>query len=998
MKRVYCIAILLLLQLQLFAQGLTISGTVIESSDRLPMPGVTIIEHGTSNGVVTDMDGKFKLKVSKSDAVLLFSFIGYQTRTVSLKGRTVIDVQLKAEDQKLNEVVVLGFGSVKSREAVVGSVEQVKSVDLLKHSNAQSVDQMLEGQVAGVYLESDDGNPNSPVKVRIRGNNSLPDLGTNITASSEPLYILDGVPLVDALNPNVDQKSGSAADEQIVINPLALINPEDIASVSILKDASAAAIYGANAANGVVIITTKKGVKGKTRVNLSHKTLISSPINKIQYLNTDQYVELATEFYRNLGYSDEKIAEEIGRTDVYTNWRDLTLQNSVAHQTNLNISGGSDRVTYRMSLGYKDNETTTKGNDSEAITSRLSLNAELAKGITLSYNGGISSFKSDKYAAFATYAYKPNIPVYDEEGNFTQMDSYANPLADLAQNTNESKKFYTNNSLKLDIRLSKNFKLASMFGQDYTNTKQYTFYSKENGRGRKKNGRIKERRSETNNWVGYTQLEYTGSYKKHSFGASAGIQLKHDERESTTVDEDDLLTEKIRIPGTGEDENSGVSASESEDAMRSYYGRFNYDFGKKYFMSINFRADASSYFGGDQKVENFASIGGSWIISKENFWIENDIINFVKLKTSFGKLGNAKVGSYSARGLYSYNTSSSYNGKLMAQPYAAPNEDLGWQQSYKFNAGLNVKFLKKFSFEAEYYNNKTKDGILSLNVVPETGWNNISVNTADLTNYGVEFSIKANNIKLGAVKWTSNFNIGFNKSRLDKLSLYSDRFISSSNSGSGLIVGKSTSLIMGHVYAGVDPNTGDPQWRLKDGSISRNSSDLSGNSTKQIIGKSNPDFSGGFSNSFSYKGFDLSFMIAFEYGADKMMPYPARDMENIKTLNLYNKSVNLMDRWQKPGDITDIPRMDKNISYNAYSTRFLFDQSNVSVRSIALNYNLPRNLCSSLKLANASLGVNVSNVYTWYKEGGESGRNGLAEYRYPFPQSRTFAFQLKLGI
>ncbi|MBI9059887.1 MAG: SusC/RagA family TonB-linked outer membrane protein [Labilibaculum sp.] len=997
MNKIYLIALLVCLQFQVFAQGLTVTGKVVEAGDKLGMPGVTVLEKGTSNGVTTDIDGKYALKVSKADAVLLFSFIGYETQAIPVKGQAVVSVKLKSADQKLGEVVVLGYGSVKSREAVVGSVEQVKSADLLKHSNAISVDQMLEGQVAGVYLESEDGNPNSPVKVRIRGNSSLPDLGSNITASSEPLYILDGVPLIDALNPNINQASGAAADEQITINPLALINPEDIASVSILKDASAAAIYGANAANGVVIITTKKGKKGKTRVSFSHKTLLSNPINKVQYLNTDQFVELSEEFYRNSGYSEESISDKVGRTDVYTNWRDLTLQNAISNQTNLSISGGGEKVTYRLSLGYKDNETTTKGNDSESITSRISLNAELAKGVRLSYNGGISSFSSDKYLGFATYAFKPNIPIYDEDGNYIIMDSYANPLADLEQNINESEKFYSNNSLKLDINITKNLKSSSMFGLDYTNTKQFTFYSKENGRGDDKGGYIKERRSENRNWISYTQLEYNGSYKHHTFSASAGVQLKHDESNSTTGEEENLITEKIKILGQSkEDEDSDVKSSESESAMRSYFGRFNYDFCKKYFMSINYRADASSYFGGDQQVENFASLGASWILSKENFWIENDIINFVKLKASYGKLGNAKVGTFSARGLYSYNTSSNYNGKLVANPYAAPNEDLGWQSSYKFNLGLTAKILKKFNLEVEYYNNKTKDGILSLNVPPETGWNRISVNTADLTNYGFEFTLKANNIKLGELRWNSNFNVGFNKSRLDRLSSYSDQFTSGN---AGLIVGESTSLIRGYEYAGVNPDNGNPQWYMKDGSITDESSVLKSDfENKVIIGKSNPDFNGGFSNSFSYKGFNLNFMISYEYGADKLMPYAARDMEKVLSLNIYNKSINLLDRWQKPGDITDIPRLAQDVKFNDSSTRYLYDQTNISLRSISLNYSFPRHICESIKLANASIGVNVSNIYTWYKEGGESGRNGIAEYRYPFPQSRTFAFQLKLGI
>ncbi|MGQ1909524.1 SusC/RagA family TonB-linked outer membrane protein [Marinifilum sp. RC60d5] len=991
MNKIYLIALLVCLQFQVFAQGFMVKGTVTEAGNKLGIPGVTVLEKGTSNGVTTDIDGNYRLKLTQKDAVLLFSFIGYETQFISVKGQSVINVKLKAADQKLGEVVILGYGSVKSREAVVGSVEQVKSDDLLKHSNAQSVDQMLEGQVAGVYLESDDGDPTSPVKVRIRGNNSLPDLGTSFTASSEPLYILDGVPLIDALNPNVNTGT------ETVVNPLALINPEDIESVSILKDASAAAIYGANAANGVVIITTKKGKQGKTRVTVSQKMLINTPINKIEYLNGEQYVELASEFYKNTGYAEEDISDLVGTTDVYTNWRDLTLQNSVSNQTNLTISGGGEKTLYRLSLGYKDNETTTKGNDYESITSRLSLDSELAKGVRLSYSGGITSFKTNKYSAYATYAYKPNISVYDDNGDYTQMETYANPLAALEQNENYSKKFYSNNSLKLNVKISKNFSTRSMFGLDYTNTKNYTFYSKENGLGRKKNGYIKEVRRENMNWIANSQLEYNGIYRNHTVGVSAGIQFRHDDTNSTSVSEQNLITEKLRIPGQAQDdEYSTVSAYESENAMRSYYGRLNYDFNKKYFMSINYRADASSYFGGDQQVENFASIGGSWIISKENFWIENDIINFVKLKASYGKLGNAKVGSYSARGLYSYNTSSNYNGKLIATPYAAPNEDLGWQKSFKFNTGLTIKFMKKFNLDVEYYNNKTKDGIMSLDVVPETGWNTISVNTADLTNYGLEVTLKASNINIGDVKWNSNFNVGFNKSRLDKLNAYADRLVSGT---AGLIVGESTSLIMGNKYAGVNPENGNPQWTMKNGTVTDNYSDISGDiNEKVIIGKSNPDFTGGFSNNFKYKGFNLGFMIAFEYGADRMLPYAARDMENIKTFHLYNKSVNLLDRWQNPGDITDIPRLDQNISFNAYSDRFLFDQTNISLRSVSLKYDFPEHICQVLKLNRASVSANVSNIYTWYKDPGKSNRNGLKEYRYTFPQSRIFAFQLNLGI
>jgi len=992
MIRIYCIMLLVLLQFQVFGQGLTITGKVSDAGDKLGIPGVTVLEKGTSNGVTTDIDGNFKLKVSKVDAVLLFSFIGYETQFIPVKGQAEINVKLKSADQKLNEVVVLGYGSVKSREAVVGSVEQIKSDELLKHSNAQSVDQMLEGQVAGVVIESDSGDPTSPVKVRIRGNNSLPDMGSSgFTASSEPLYILDGVPLIDALNPNINTGAGQAAET--VINPLALINPEDIASVSILKDASAAAIYGANAANGVVIITTKKGSKGKTRISVSHKMLMSNPINEVKYLNTDQYTELASEFYRNGGYAEEDIPGLVGPTNVYTNWRDLTLQNSVSQSTNFSISGGAEKTTYRFSFGYKDNETTTKGNDFNTLTSRVNLNTELYPGIKLSYNGGLSSFKKESYGAFATYAFLPNIPVYDENGDYTKFTGLANPLADLDQNRNELDKFYTNNSLNLNVKINKNLRSSTTVGLDYTNTKKFLFYSKENGKGANKGGYIKEKRSVNKNWIAFSQLEYNGKYKKHTFGAIAGVQLKRDNTESTTTTDKNLITEKIILPGASADEDQTVSGYDNTSAMRSYYSRANYDFDKKYFLSLNYRTDASSFFGGDQQVEKFMSTGASWIISKENFWIENDIINFVKLKASYGKVGNAKVGAYSANGVYSYSTSSSYNGKLIATPYSAPNVDLGWQSSYKFNTGLTIKFLKKFNLDLEYYNNKTKDGIMNMKVIPETGWNSIPVNAVDLTNYGFEATLKAVNINFGELRWTSNINIGFNKSRLDKLANNLNVVTS------GLIVGESTSLIMGHKYAGVNTQTGNPQWRLKDGTITDNYKLVSGNLEERvIIGKGNPDFSGGFSNSINYKSFNLNWLLTFESGADMFIPYPARDMEKVKTMYIFNKSINLLDRWQQPGDVTDIPRLDQSVSFDDSSSRFLYDKSNIALKSISLKYSFPKHICNYVKLSNASLGINVSNVYTWYKEATPSGRNGLAEYRYPFPQSRIFAFELKLGL
>ena len=992
MKKLILFAFLFLGVLGVHAQ-VTVTGTVKSAVDEETLPGATVLEEDTSNGVMTDIDGNFEITVASETSSLVFSFMGYESQTMEVGEERHFVVNLESEASLLDEVVVMGYGSVQSRETVVGSVEQVNMEDLSRISVATSADQMLEGQIAGVTVDSETGDPTAPVRVRIRGESSLPEIGaSSFVASGEPLYVLDGVPLVDISDPNVTSGVGQAAET--AVNPLTFVNPEDIETITVLKDASATAIYGANAANGVVLITTKQGERGDTRVSLSQRMLVEQPINLMQYLDTDEYVDVLSEYHMANGMSREEALNSISNQDVYTNWRDQTLQTAVSHRTHLSISGGTGATTYRISLGLQNNETTTKGNDFTNITSRFNVSTELFENVRLTYNGGISHFDRNTYSGFATYNFRPNIPLYDERGNYTLMDGIAHPLAEIEQNINNAERFYTNNSLELTAGITENLTWKGNFGLDYTNSKNFRYRSAENRSGLRDNGFIREQRRDQFNWTAYTQLDYGRDFNLHRVSGTLGMQVREDNTTRTTVTDRDLISTIVILPGVGSDQRQDIASFENRDAMVSGYSRLNYEYDGRYFGSVNLRRDASSYFGGDHSVENFISGGASWNVSNEDFWPSNNAVNYLRIKTSFGKTGNARIGSYAARGLYNYSTSASYNGLVVVNPHTAPNPDLGWQASYKFNAGFSAHLFEKLRMEVEFYKNWNVDAIMSMDVTPETGWRSISVNAANMTNTGVEATIRGDNLSLGPVQWNPNFNIAFNRNELTKLA--NDQDIVLTNTG--LIVGESTNLIMGFEYAGVNPDTGHPQWYLPDGSITESYSEARDIDNRVVIGKSNPDFSGGLTNGFQYRNFNLSVLLTYEYGADFYLPYAARHAENTNQLNLFNMSVNVLDRWQQPGDETDIPRISGSIPYDYYSSRWLFDRSNINLRSASLNYTLPRHISERVRARSISAGLTVSNLFVWYLEGSRDDRNSIAEYRYPMPQARTYALEFSINF
>lgn len=999
-KHLIAVIILLITCTTVFAQT-TIKGVVKSAKDKTPLPGVSVVIKGTTVGSSTDIDGKYSIKVDDKNAVLVFSFIGMKTQEIKLDGRTSIDVLMEDDVQMLKETVVLGYGSVKSKEAVVGSVEQVKAKDLTVNKSLESFDKMLEGMVAGVYVESETGEPGAAPKIRIRGQGSLDKvLDGDIVASSEPLYVIDGVPMTDPNEPNAINLEGAGfVGAGTSLNPLSLINPDDIETITVLKDASAAAIYGANASNGVILITTKKGRKGEAKISFKQTYSFSEAIDQIKYLNTEQWSEIVRETYANTGLSPEAADNVIGESTLYTNWQDLVTRTGTNYQANLSVSGGSDNVTYRFSAGYNNLQSISEGNDLERISTRMNINMKLNEKLSMTYIMGFSTANKSNFSTFGSFAFLPNLSPYNADGTFAEdgfFDRNINPLAALAQNEDWSKTEYLNGSIKLNYNILEGLNLSSTFGIDYTFGNSFVFLSKDNGAGRTRDGYIRDTRKKNRKWLNFTQLDYSTIIKDiHKVSALIGFQIEDTKGSQMKGSESDLPFEKIRQLGMAIDENSSVRNTELSHGSISYYARLSYSLMDKYHLSANYRSDASSIFGGDEQKDNFASVGASWILSKESFMSSMEFIDILKLKLSYGTTGNSRIGSYAARGLYRYSSGNSYNGNLGATPSAAPNEHLSWEKNRKLNFGLDLGVFDRIRLGLEFYQNNIKDAIMSMDVSYATGFNSVSANVADMRNRGLELTLNTKNVVKDDFRWSTNYNIAFNKSKVTRLANKMDKVSESTYNSRGLIEGREMGLIIGAVVAGVDPQTGEQLWKLADGTLSTDAKLANSTENRQIIGTRNPDFQGGMTNRLSYKDFSLSFMLTYEWGANLMLPYASSStMSDGRQVHLQNQSINILDRWQKPGDVTMVPRLSKTNYAAKTTTRFMYDKSNISLKNIALTYNLPKELYKKLNVNGISLAASISNLYTWYKDGGKSGRNGIEEYRYSFPQSRTVSFSL----
>ena len=975
-----------------------ISGSVKDKVTGEPLLGASILIEGTSMGASTDFDGKFKYTINTSrpiaNIVLVVSYLGYKTQRITIGDRSFFEIFLEEDTQSLDEVVITSsYGTKKLKQEVVGSIASVKTEAVVAEQPVVTFDELLEGQLAGVYIETN-ARLGEETSINIRGQGSLTPLSANVVGTStQPLIIVDGIILSEEVGIDgsnfFDAGTGNLSEN--ILNPLARVGVQDIESFDVLKDAAAVGLYGADAANGVILITTKSGRRGRIRFNAAIQSGISTPINQFQYLNGFQYRTIVNQYHFNNG--DFGNIQEWNGVD--TDWFDLLNRAGTFNRYTFGLSGGTERWRYRANATYQINNESQVKNKFEKLNTTLSVDYNSEKfTASLRFSPSISE-KNDPNTLYA-FAVDPTIPVFNENGDYTPFATFGNPLAVANQNKREAKTFAILTSLNLNYNILPNLVLTSVFGMDFSEKDEDRFFSGLNGSGQFNDGDLGRRiirDRNTNRWNWSAVLKYNTTFgEHHNFDALGAVETQQEKVKFSFARGDDFeILDSPQPISTATEQD--FERDSNENSRRSIFSQLNYDYKKKYFLLVNARIDQSSVFGDDRNTAVNGGIGASWNISSEDFFNPDGsgFIDFLRLRISYGTTGNSRIGSYRALGLYTINDNG-YNGNDYANPTSAPNPNLSWERNNKFNVGVDVNFLEKFKLTAEYFRDNIEDIITNRDVISETGFSTAQINGAEMYNQGVEFSLQANWLNTENFRWSTNFNISKVENKVTSLRGLGSEFSSAENARSRQ-VGFSTSTIWGFDFIGIDPATGRELYNVNgniyDASYVGSNFD---SSDWQPIGDTQPEFFGGLRNSFSYKGFNLNMIFAFAIGQDALIDRNLID--NYRVLFNRNISVNVWEQsWQQQGDNALYPIISNNNRIISNSSKYLFDESHIKLRSVNLSYDFDTKKMN-LPLKSLNLFVNGTNLHYWFFNKGSDFGNGIAELRNVYPEMLT----ISLGV
>jgi TonB-linked SusC/RagA family outer membrane protein len=1010
------------------AQDREVSGRVTAADDGSVLPGVNVVLKGTTIGAVTDSDGRYKLSVPTSGSVLIFSFIGYTNMEVEIASRSVIDVQLETDITQLSEVIVVGYGT-QIKQDLTGNIAQVKGDDI-KGVPVPNLTQALQGRAAGVFIESQSGRVGEGIKVRIRGTASL-------SASSEPLYVVDGIPINASTLTN--GQTGTAANTG---SALASINFNDIESFEILKDASAAAIYGARASNGVVLITTKKGKAGKTSFNLNMQYGTSSPTNKSRgFLNSKEYVELFTEAaeragsyeYNRLGNPygwateqesiDDWVSFVEGRFNRYsgfnddwqtqkvnTNWENLAYQkNPLTKIINLNASGGTDKTKFFVSGEYNSQDGILIANDFERFSTRVNLEQEATKffkfGINLSFAKTIThrlTSDNDFGTPMQIVALAPITPVRDADGqlNDRPVTTYYNPLLNLENGHYESTLYRNLGGIYGVFNLAKDLAFRTELGFDLLTQNDDQFFGSKT-QSASTNGFGQSDWLRTFNYNTNNYFSYSKTFGSHVIDATLGMSFQKAVTDQTNVTGIEFPTDDLKKLASAGKINGGFSTA-TQYSFLSYFARANYKLNDRYLLSLSGRVDGSSRFGTSTRYGFFPAASAGWVISNEGFLKNNAIMSFLKFRASYGVIGNAEIGDFNQLGLWQAGI---YSAQSTLNPSQLANTKLGWEKTKQTDIGLDFGFWNnRFSGEIDYYIKDT-DNLLYFAPVPGTsGFNSRLTNIGAIQNKGFEIVLNSTNIDKGGLRWTTSFNLARNSNKVTKLD--GDQKEVLGNDGrylNSLIIGQPIGVFYGPKFAGVDPANGDALYYMEDGETTTNDYNDAGNF---VVGNPNPKFIYGLSNNVSYKGFDLTILFQGVSGNDIINGAGGFMSANANWFD--NQTKDQLKRWQQPGDKTRVPEL--RLGYDNWlnaSSRYVYDGSYLRLKTITFGYNLPGDLVNKAKLSSVRVYLTGQNLLTFTDYVGWDPELN-ADYRasnvnqggdfYSAPQAKSYVFGLNIGF
>jgi TonB-dependent starch-binding outer membrane protein SusC len=1016
------------LSLSMIAQDRRITGKIVSSGDGSPLQGVNVQIKGTTKGTSTDATGSYAVSVPDGKGTLEIRSVGFTTKTFQIGSQSVINIALEESDNSIGEVVVVGYGTQK-KSNLMGNVAQINSKSI-ENLPVVTIEQAIQGRAAGVFVESGNGKVGQGIKMRIRGSSS-------VSAGNEPLYVIDGIPMTTT-------PSGSTAD---VPNPMADINFNDIESIEILKDASAAAIYGARGSNGVVLLTTKKGKAGKTNFNLSYFTGMSEATGHRQFLNTTDYVTLFKEARANAGFSvaggenrftryavGEKARWADPTSPLYTNtnWEDQVFRKGSTNQLDLNITGGTDKTKFYASGSYSKQEGILVRNSFERISSRINLEHKASDKISLGINASIARTFNTRLAndnAFSTplqiIALAPMSPVFDPRtitptnptGDYTDtyngvdVTQYYNPLVSIKNSSNSTETYRTIGNVFGNWNIIDGLSFRSEYGFDlsFRNDDQYNgkktvrnSVNANNGEAYKNNINIFN--YNTNNFFSYNKL----FDQKHNLNVVLGMSYQQSKRTSIDATGRDLPSDAYKTIASGATK-ADANSFERTFSFLSYFSRINYSFNNKYLFGLSGRVDGSSRFGANNRYGFFPAVSAGWILSEESFLKEVRQISLLKIRGSFGYTGNAEINNFGSLGLYSAlnssNNSAGYAGIPGQRPSQLENPDLKWEKTAQTDIGLEIGFFNnRISAEVDYYTKNTTDLLLNVNVPGTSGFNSQLKNVGELENKGWEFVLKTDN-KFGDLTWRASINAAINKNKVLNLQgqVITGGFLNRA------VEGQPLSVFFGPEYAGVDVDNGDALYYLNtkksDGTIDRTKTNDVNLAENVVIGNPNPKWIGGITNDFNFKGVDFSFTFQGVYGNDV---YNGAGKFMSANGDFYdNQTLDQMTRWQKKGDVTNVPQA-RYVGGNgtAESSRYLEDASYTRLKTITLGYTLPKSILDKLKLTRIRIYATANNLLTftkytgWDPEVNTDYLGGIAAGNdfYAAPQSKTITVGLNLGF
>ncbi len=1029
----------LLSSVSVWAQTRAISGRVL-GSDGGSLPGATILERGTTNGVSTTADGTFSLSVQPG-ATLVISSVGYTAQTVAVGSQSSINVTLAAAATQLNEAVVVGYGT-QAKADLTGAIATVGSKEI-NDVPVLTFEQAIQGKASGVFIESGGGKLGQATKIRIRGT-------TSVSGDNQPLYVVDGIPVI-----NDDLSSNGAPT-----NPLTDLNPNDIASISILKDASASAIYGSRASNGVILITTKRGKNGPTKFELGYQTGLSKPTRSRSFLNATDYVALVRESANNVdnangtsltdpnsytvfaegrlrAYSADNDAYKTGA--VNTDWQKELQQRAPTSQYNLSASGGDEKTRFYLAGNYTKQLGIIRNNSFERMNTRINVDHKATDRLTLGINLNLSRSVNNRIdndnsfgTAYQAVALSPITPVIDPRTNLLSgaldlttglpnqaFPVYYNTLLSLDNVRNITTTYRTLGNVYAAYDLAKNLNFRSEVGIDLLfqneDYKAGLLTARNTGstvNGSGYNNDTRSARFTTNNYFTYHPV----IGEQHSLSVVAGTAYEERRVDANSVQGQQFAGDAYRLVG-GAALISGGTATSTRSALVSYFGRANYAFENRYLLTLSARVDGSSRFSKRYGLFPAASVG--WVVTEESFLKDQKILSFLKPRFSYGQTGNQSFTDFGYLPLYQ---AGAYGGMATQRPFTIANPNLKWETTTQADLGIDFGFLDgRITGEFDAYRKRTNGLALNTNLAGTTGFTTYFQNVGNMENKGLEFLLTTRNA-IGKLSWTTSFNAATNRNTVTNLGGQ----VINGGSINRAVEGQPIGVFYAQEYAGVDSKNGDPlYWKnatAADGTTgvidhSTGTTNSYNSAARVVLGNPNPRWTGGVTNTIGYQGVELNFTFQGVFG-NKVYNGAGTYMSTGFANGFDNQTTDQLTRWQKPGDITNVPQA-RLFSGDGIgnSSRFLSNADYVRLKTTTLSYTFPAALIGHAHLTSARIFLTGVNLLTFTKYTGSDpevnadylasnvgqtsatgGNIAQGNDFYSAPQLRTYTLGVTLGF